>query len=377
MPVWNNPRMRFCLLTSFLFFAAFSLVACGSDVLETRLDALMETEMRAGRIPGAAVAILKNGELLEAKAYGIANLELGVPLSTRSVFELASLTKPLTAAAILMLVDEGRVALDDHVSKYLDETPEVWSATTIRQLLCHNGGLAHHFEEKVNGSHLVDYSTAAMLRSARATPMDSRPGTGWEYSDLGYFLLGVVLEKVTGQSYEQFMTERVFKPLDMTSTGIIDQAALVPGRVAGYTVVNGELRNNRRVWQFGLTSHMGVLSSLDDVIRWERAMATRRVFTEAIVNRMWAPAYVFYEDEDTDTTLGYGFGWFVERQGGHSIVHHSGFTGTHYLRDLGTGLTVILLTNRDYPAGTATGVVAREIARLVDPSIPDDPMDKD
>jgi len=368
--------MRRCLLIPCLLLAS-SLVASGSGALETRLDALMETDMRAGRIPGAAVAILKNGALLEAKAYGLANLELGVPVSTRSVFELASLTKPLTAAAILMLVDEGRVALDDHVSTYLDETPEVWRPITIRQLLCHSGGLAHHFEEQLNGSHLVDYSTADMLRSARATPMDSKPGTGWEYSDLGYFLLGVVLEKVTGQSFEQFMTERVFEPLGMTSTRIINQAALVPGRVAGYTVVNGELRNNRRVWQFELTSHMGVMSSLDDVIRWERALARRRVFTEAIVNRMWAPAYVFYEDENTDALLGYGYGWFVERQGGHSIVHHSGFTGTHYLRDLGTGLTVILLTNRDYPAGTATGVVARDIARLVDPSIPDDPMDKD
>jgi D-alanyl-D-alanine carboxypeptidase len=368
--------MRRYLLIPFLFLAASFLVACGSGDLETRLDALMETEMVAGQIPGAAVAILKNGELLEAKAYGIANLELDVPVSTRSVFELASLTKPLTAAAILMLVDEGRVALDDRVSKYLDETPKMWRDITIRQLLCHNGGLAHHFEEKVNGSHLVDYSTADMLRSARATPMDSKPETGWEYSDLGYFLLGIVLEKATGQSYEQFMTERLFKPLGMTSTGIINQAGLLPGRVAGYTVVNDELRNNRRVWQFGLTSHMGVMSSLDDVIRWERAMATRRVFTEAIVNRMWAPAYVFYENKNTDTTLGYGFGWFVERQGGHSIVHHSGFTGTHYLRDLGTGLTVIVLTNRDYPAGTATGVIARAIARLVDPSMPDDPMDK-
>jgi CubicO group peptidase (beta-lactamase class C family) len=183
--------MRRYLLIPFLCLAASSLVACGSgdletrlDDLETRLDALMETEMLAGQIPGAAVAILKNGELLEAKAYGIAKLELEVPVSTHSVFELASLTKPLTAAAILMLVDEGRVALDDRVSKYLDETPEIWRDITIQQLLCHNGGLAHHFEEKVNGSHLVDYSTADMLRFARATPMDSKPGIGWEYSDL-------------------------------------------------------------------------------------------------------------------------------------------------------------------------------------------------
>ena len=215
-----------------------------------------------------------------------------------------------------------------------------------------------------------------MLRSARATPMDSKPGAGWEYSDQGYFLLGVVLEKVTGQSYEQFMTERVFTPLGMTSTRIINQAALVPGRVAGYTVVNGELRNNRRVWQFELTSHMGVLSSLDDVIRWERAMATRRVFTDDREQNVGSCARLLRGPDHRDPAR-------LRRrmvrgaQGGHSIVHHSGFTGTHYLRDLGTGLTVILLTNRDYPAGTATGVIARDIARLIDPSIPDDPMDED
>ncbi|MBC8094392.1 MAG: beta-lactamase family protein [Akkermansiaceae bacterium] len=365
------------LLIPFLYLAVSCLLTSCSGIRGSQLDALMETEMRAGKIPGAAVAILKNGELLEAKAYGIANLELGVPVTTRSVFELASVTKPITAAAILMLVDDGRVALDDHVSKYLDETPEAWKDITIRQLLCHQGGLAHHFEEKVNGSHLVDYSKADMLRSARKTPVDSKPGTGWEYSDLGYFLLGVVIEKSTGQSYEQFMTKRVFAPLGMRSTSIINQAALLPNRVAGHTVVNGELQHNRRVWQFDLTSHMGIMSSLEDLIRCERAMAKRQMFTETIMNRMWSPAYIFYEDKKAGAMLGYGFGWFVERQKGHSIVHHSGFTGTHYLRDLGTGLTVILLTNRDYSAGTTTAVVARKIARLFDPSFPDDPMDKD
>src|SRR5688572_20372736 len=139
MPCKTICRMRRRLLIPFLFLAASCFLTSCSSVLGKRLDALMETEMRAGQIPGAAVAILKDGELLEAKAFGIADLELGVPVSTRSVFELASVTKPLTAAAILMLVGDGRVALDDRVSKYLDETPKAWRDITIRQLLCHNG----------------------------------------------------------------------------------------------------------------------------------------------------------------------------------------------------------------------------------------------
>ena len=338
-----------------------------------QVDSVMKAEMLRGKIPGAAIAVLQNGKVVLMKAYGAANLELSVPVQTNSVFELASLTKQFTAAAVLLLVHEGKLRLDDPLTDFIEQAPKSWKGITVRHLLTHTAGLEHHFEKSVDGSLLLDYSTESMLANAKATPTFAPPGERFRYSDQGYFLLGLIIERVQSRTYAQFLSERFFVPLGMSQTRIQDQSQIVPNRVAGYTIKDGAPVNIRRAWQFGLTSHFGVLSTVEDMAKWEQSFWANQVLPPAVRDQLWTPAKIFRTNEQTGYLLAYGYGWWVISENGHKIIEHSGFTGTHYLKDAKTGLAVIVLTNRDQPSGPETGEVARKIAQIFDPTIPSPP----
>jgi CubicO group peptidase (beta-lactamase class C family) len=358
--------------------AALPLAACSSwpttPTLQSRLDAFMQTEMQRARVPGAAVMLLRHGEPLAAGAYGLANLELKVPVALDSVFEIASVTKPFTAAAVLLLAHEGRLSLDDRISSFIDATPPAWAEITLRQLMAHTAGLEHRFEPTVNGVLLLDYSTESLLAHAKTLPTFAAPGVRWRYSDQGYFLLGLAIERASGQSYGTFLAERFFRPLGMQDTRLQDQAQILPRRVAGYTLRDGPEGkawvNIRRAWQFGLTSHFGILSTVPDLAKWERALLGGPVLPEAVRRLMHEPLRVLRRDAAKASLLAYGHGWWVIHDAGHRMIEHSGFTGTHHFRDLDTGLAAIVLTNRDQPSGPGTVEIARGAARLVDESVP-------
>ena len=334
-------------------------------------DSVMRTTadfMEDAAVPGAAVAILNRGEPICVVTRGLANMELGVPVTRHTVFELASLTKQMTAALVLTLAGDGILSPDDRLTTYVAEGPAGWDPITLRQLLGHMAGLGHAFEPKAHGSYLVEYDTETMLEGAASTPMVSRPGTDWEYSDQGYFLAGLFVERATDRRFDELMTERLFVPLGMTNTRFLDQHAIIPNRAAGYTVVDGDLQNNRRVWQFELTPHFGVMSTIDDMIRWERGLVLGHVVPSDATEEITAPYRVFFENGDH--RMAYGMGWQIHDFGDRRIVEHSGYTGTHYMRDLTTGLSVIILTNRDSNAGPHPSILAKRIARLADPDFP-------
>jgi CubicO group peptidase (beta-lactamase class C family) len=367
-------QFRFVLA---LFFAAV-VSACATAQphhpatlsIESKVDEFVQAQMLRGNVPGVAVCVTRHGAVLLSKAYGVANLELGAPVTTDSVFELASVTKQFTAAAILLLAHEGKLTLDDALTTFIDQAPTAWSDISIRHLLAHSSGLEHRFETSVNGILLLDYSTQDMLVSAKSTPTFAQAGKRFRYSDQGYFLLGLVVEKVTGRRYADFLAERFFTPLGMKDTTIQDQSRIVPNRVAGYTVKDGKLENIRRVWQFGLTSHFGVLSTISDMAKWEQSFWTGKVLPAVVLQQFWQPLYVFRRDESKNYLLAYGPGWWVINEAGHRMIEHSGITGTHYFKDATTGISIVVLTNRDQPSGPGTVEIARGIAQLLDPSIP-------
>jgi CubicO group peptidase (beta-lactamase class C family) len=341
--------------------------------LGEQVDTVAKAEMLRGRVPGAAIAVLQNGSVLFMKAYGAANLELAVPVQTNSVFEIASLTKQFTAAAVLLLAHEGKLRLDDPLTGFVEQAPKSWEGITVRQLLTHTAGLEHRFEKSVEGTLLLDYSTDSMLASAKATPTFAAPGERFRYSDQGYFLLGLIIERVQSRTYAEFLSDRFFVPLGMTQTRIQDQARIVPNRVAGYTIKDELPVNIRRTWQFGLTSHFGVLSSVEDMAKWEQSLWTNQTLPLAVREQMWTPARIFRTNEHEGYLLAYGYGWWVISENGHRIIEHSGITGTHYFKDAKTGIAVVVLTNRDQPSGPGTVEMARKIAQLFDPTIPSAP----
>ncbi|MBL4659014.1 MAG: beta-lactamase family protein [Alcanivoracaceae bacterium] len=354
-----------------IFMVTISCTATNLDItsFDNRINAFVQSEMQRGNIPGLSVAVIRRGKILKVTSYGFANLELNVAVNKHSVFELASLTKQFTAMAILMLAEENKLALDDHITRFIKDVPDGWKAITIKQLLSHSAGLKHRFEQTFNGVFMTDYSTDEMLRSAKSTAMNATPGTDWEYSDQGYFLLGLIIERITGQSYATFLDKRLFEPLGMKETYLLEQASIIPNRVAGYTVSEEKIKNIRRTWQFGLSSHFGVMSSISDMIKWEKSLYGRKVVSDLVLSKLWSPAYIFRENTDTMSILAYGFGWWIKQQNGRRFVEHSGYTGTAYFRDLETQLGIIVLTNRDQPSGQGTIDIAHGIAKIVDPTI--------
>jgi CubicO group peptidase (beta-lactamase class C family) len=310
------------------------------------VDAAVEPLLEAGHFPGAAIAVLREGEPVHVGSYGLASIEHDVPVSPQTVFELASLTKHMTALAVLSLVEEGRLSLDDHVSDHVPDAPPAWSGITIDQLLSHTAGLAHRFEARPDGEFLLSYSTGEMLASAMQTEMHAEPGTDWNYSDQGYFLLGLVIETVTGEGYGDYMQAEYFRPLGMDATQMLDQAAIVPHRAEGYAWTGDGLRRNRRVWQFGLTSHFGVTSSLEDMMAWEAELSDPQIVDTGALSAS-AEIRRSFDTGETCESWGYARGWMAYRIAGRTLVSHGGYSGTAYVRDLGTGASAIVLTNRE------------------------------
>jgi CubicO group peptidase (beta-lactamase class C family) len=337
------------------------------------VDAAVEPLMEQGHFPGMAVAVLRQGEPVHIGSYGLASIEHQVPVTRETVFELASLTKHMTALAVLTLAEDGQVSLDDPVVDYLpDDAPEAWSAITIDQLLANTGGLTHRFETRPNGEFLLNYSTEDMLASAMATEMAARPGEDWVYSDQGYFLLGLVIERVTGQSYGDYLQDRFFRPLGMDQTAMLDQSAIVPHRAEGYAWSEADgLQRNRRVWQFGLTSHFGVTASLDDVMVWEAALSGSETINAGALAAT-AEIQRPFDTGETCDSWGYARGWMAYHRDGRTLVSHGGYAGTAYVRDLTTGLSVIVLTNReDSQEALSPMAIAWAAAHAVDEELPE------
>jgi CubicO group peptidase (beta-lactamase class C family) len=179
-----------------------------------------------------------------------------------------------------------------------------------------------------------------MFEAAAKDPMSFAPGERWQYSDVGYFLLGMVIEKASGQRYRDFLAERFFQPLGMTSTSVLDQWAIVKHRAAGYTLRDGQLVNIRRVTQVALPSHYGVFSTVRDLVQRENALAAGNVVKQSSLEQMWTPVKF-----NNGSSYPYGFGWFVDERLGHRMITHTGLTGTEYTRFPDDKLTVIVLTN--------------------------------
>lgn len=360
-----NKKRLIVVLVVLTCFVNFSFAQI--RVSPENVDRIVTQFMRVDKVPGVAIAILQGDSLLYKNTYGISNLELQTPVTPNTVFELASVTKQMTAALVVTLANQGKLSLDDKISTYIDSTPSTWETITIRQLLCHMAGLNHSFEPQVNGSYLLNYSKEYMLEAAKNTPMKAVPGTDWEYSDQGYFLAGYVAEKATRKIFDSLMTEEFFKPMGMTNTRFLSQDDIIPNRAAGYIIKDGEYKNNRRQWQFELTPHFGVMSTIDDMIKYDKAI-THGIINEKAFAEITTPNRIFFNDNGHQYS--YGLGWVIHDFDNRRIVAHTGYTGTVYLKDLKTGLSIIILTNRDENQGTSQHELAKRIAKEVDKSFP-------
>jgi CubicO group peptidase (beta-lactamase class C family) len=327
--------------------------------------------MKTLAVPGLSLAVIRDGKVIKIQGYGLANVENSVPATPDTAYLLASMTKQFTAAAIMMLEEEGKLALDDPICKHLREPADAWKEITIRDLLGHTAGLKDGFEEETldgNKWRRV-YSTQQMYQAARQRPLDFAPGTGWQYSDQGYFLLGVIIERVSGQTYRDFLKKRIFEPLGMTASTTVNQQEIVPHMASGYALAGERLIHNHRNMDFGMTSHFGMISTVIDLVKWDAALRERKLLRSASYDLMWTPVSLRDGSRSLGPAGAYGFGWFLDKFRGHRLISHAGASGTAILLLPDDGLTVIVLTNLELLAGGNAPAIARDIAALFIPRI--------
>ena len=341
-----------------------------ASAIPDKIDEYIKREMSARNVPGLAFAVVKNGRVVREGAYGLANVETGAPVRIDSIFELASVTKPITAVSVMMLVEQKKIALDDTVDKYLAGVPAPWHEITVRELLSHTSGLREYGLVKCDGSELLDISTEQQFKDLVKSLLLFAPGTGTQYSDSGYFILGMLIESVTGQSYRDFLQQRILGPLGMQHTSVLDQSAIIPNRVSPYTLRKGQLKNARRAWQHELPSWYGMWSTVEDMVKFDTALSSGMLVRPETLAHMWDPVVLKNgEKASIDRSL-YGLGWFILSASGHRIVGHPGWTGTLYVKYPDDHISIILLTNLDAGSGSQHALLAQGILTLLQPKLP-------
>lgn len=300
-------------------------------------------EMQRQHIPGLALLVSRGGKIVRAEGFGLSNVELQVPVKPETIFQSGSVGKQFTGTAVMMLVEEDKVGLDDPLTKYFPDAPASWKEVTVRELLSHTAGFGD-YPEKFD--FRKDWTEAELLKLVEGIPLAYPPGTKWEYSNLGFLTLGILIHRVTGEFYGDFLQQRIFQPLDMNTTRIISEADIVPNRAAGYRLVKGELKNQEWVAPMVNTTADGSLYfSILDLAKWDAALYSEKLLKRSSLDQMWTPAKLKNGQPNKD---GYGFGWFIGERHGHRVISHDGaWQGfkTAIARYLDDQLTVVVLTN--------------------------------
>jgi D-alanyl-D-alanine carboxypeptidase len=326
------------------------------------IDALLKGSFPADR-PGAAVIVTKDGRTLFEKAYGMADLELRVPLQPDMVLRLGSITKQFTAAAILMLAEDGKLSLQDPIEKHLPGYPTQGHTITIEHLLTHTSGIQSYTDMPgwMTSRILSPMTVQELIDGFKKEPMQFAPGERYAYNNSGYILLGAIVEKASGKTYEAFVTERIFQPLGMTASYYGGTERIIPKRAPGYTQEGDQPRNAGYLSMTQPYAAGSLVSTVADLARWDASLYTERLLKTASLERAWTP-YVLKSGKPT----GYGYGWGISKlRGRRAIDHGGGIFGfsTFAVRLPDERVYVAVLCNSDRPAADS-GYLAKKIAAL-------------
>ncbi|MEP7339081.1 MAG: serine hydrolase [Acidobacteriota bacterium] len=343
-----------------LFLALILLFVTTVAAQTDKVDDYVKTEMQRQRIPGISIAVMKDGKIIKAEGYGLANVELNVPARPDTVYKIGSVSKQLIATGILLLMQDGKLSLDDKISKFLEGAPDTWKEITVRHLLTHTSGIVR---EAPGFNPLKIQDDADVIKTAYPLPMRFAPGEKWEYCNVGYFSLAEIIRKVSGKPWGDYLNERLFTPLSMTATRTTTMKEMVLNRAAGYEWNKDKLQNAA---EFSALRPSGAfLSTVLDLAKWDEALYTDKILRQSTLSQMWSPVKL-----NSGATHPYGFGWELSTVGGHKLVHHGGSLPgfrAQIARFVDDKLSVVVLTNGDNadPNLIALGVAALYIPGLI------------
>ena len=340
------------IATIVLFFCIHSVTAqtdtdnsktlIDSTTIERKIDSYLQSEMQMDNLPGISLAVIHSGKVILTRNIGFADKEAKKPITSETAFEIGSLTKQFTAAATMLLVEEEKLSLNDRILSYVDSTSGNWSAITVRQLLTHTSGIKDYtgvkeLKKKMKQEFL---DPKEVIQVMQALPLNFQPGEKHGYSNTNYFLLGLIITRVSGQPYQKFMEDRIFRPTGMISTRLTNGKA-APDLAQGYKYT-GEKADYMKV-----TSDGGIISTSADLITWMNAFFGGKVIKKESLAEVLTPLTLNSGDH-----VDYGLGWIVttDKFSGKELIQHGGFTYgfSNYITRLPTeDLTIIILTNSD------------------------------
>jgi CubicO group peptidase (beta-lactamase class C family) len=330
------------------------------------VDDYVKAAMSRQHIPALSLVVIRDGKIIKAQGYGLASIELNVPAKPETVYELASTTKPLVATAIMMLVQDKKLDLEDKISKYLPDAPDSWKAVTIRHLLTHTSGIKCYLTD-MRHDFPNDTSLDQFVQVVSKEPLKFAPGEKWSYSNTGFVLLGMIIQKVTGRTFDAFLDARVFEPLGMTATRHDSRDEIISNRAVGYLWAGpGGLRNcDFLKYLMMYQGDGGILSNVLDLAKFEAALSDDQFLTSSSRDAMWTQVKL-----NNGKTHDYGLGWFVDNVNGHKhIFHPGGSPGTAAMisRYPDDRLTIIFLTNggATYAQALDLGIAQRYVPGLV------------
>ncbi len=323
-------------------FLLLLLALTSALVHADEIDDMVQAEMKSSNSPGLALAVIKDGKVIKQGVYGIANLETRTPVTPDTVFRVASMSKQFCAAAAILLVQDGKWSLDDPISKFIEKSPEAWAKITVRHLITHTSGMPG-FAEEDGFSFRVNWNSGRYIETLAKKLLNFQPGEKFEYSNEGYSILGLLVEKISGKPLHAVVEERILKPVGMASTSYYRLESLVPNRAAGYVWDKDHHENAIPLRPYAMAGSGGIHSTILDWVKWDTALHGISIFSQAMKDQIWAPAKL-----NDGKQTNYGFGWFVRKSEGKLVVSHSGGTAgftSNVVRHVDENLTVVVLQN--------------------------------
>ena len=347
------------LLLSFIVFVP--LAALAGD-LEARTDSLLSSLYRPG-LPGAVIGIVKNGTAMFTKGYGVANLDTKAPITSTTNFNICSMTKQFTAHAILQLEHEGRLSLNDPLTRFFPGfVPRIAGTVTVRHLLTHSSGIVEHYDRVDRNQFTTFWDKDVLTAIQIVDTLNFTPGSRYRYSNAAFCLLSLIIEQVSGESYPDYLEKHVLLPADMTRSKVIQPGFTIDERAYGYDCDHDTIMiaDAKESLFFSTMGDGGLYTSMDDYLRWIAGIQGGLSLDPALTDRARSPQFAI----DTTRELSYGYGWFVAGSGLARVIYHTGSNGgfrTIVFTKPSERYAVVIFSNR---TGIELEDLMREINRI-------------
>ncbi|MEP6948766.1 MAG: serine hydrolase domain-containing protein [Ginsengibacter sp.] len=288
--------------------------------LSKSLDELI-TQRLPNIAPGCVVLVVKKGDIVYKKAFGTANLELKVPMLTGMIFRIGSMGKQYTAIAILQLVEQGKISLQDSIQKYIKDFPSKGYTITIENLLTHTSGIKNYQEISNPSAERTDYTPKQGVDYFKNEPLEFKPGSQFKYSNSNFYLLGYIIETITGKTYEEYLQQNVLDKAGLKNTYYIHPERIIPDRASGYSSFDGKLEKATLENVTTMYAAGALMANVDDLYKWHQALYSLKLVKQETLDKAFSP-YKF-----ADSTLSeYGYGWFIKNIDGSKTIEHAGST---------------------------------------------------